>query len=56
MVKLVPDASHPGRSVLELTIALSDNPRTRPIIEGRVSPEAIRLVPTAIHPSEMFWR
>ncbi len=56
MVSFVPDASHPGRSVLELSIALSDNPRTRPIIEGRVTPEAIRLVPTTLHPSEMFWR
>src|SRR5215510_15854064 len=54
--KFVADAAHPGGSVLELTIALSDNPRTRPIIEGRVAPEAIKLVPTTLHPSEMFWR
>src|SRR4051812_48075426 len=54
--RLVSDAANPGRSVLELSIALSDNPRTRPIIEGRVAPEAIRLVPTVVHPSEMFWR
>ena len=52
----VADAAHPGRSVLELSIALSDNPRTRPIIEGRVPVEGIRLVPTSVHPSEMFWR
>ena len=38
MVSFVSDAAHPGRSVLELSIALSDNPRTRPIIEGRVIP------------------
>ncbi len=56
MVSFAADADHPGRSVLELSIALSDNPRTRPIIEGRVTPEAIRLVPTTLHPSEMFWR
>jgi 4,5-dihydroxyphthalate decarboxylase len=54
--RLVPDAVHPGRSVLELSVALSDNPRTRPIIEGRVPFEGIRLVPTVVHPSEMFWR
>src|SRR5580765_5503237 len=54
--KFVTDTAHPGRSVLELSLALSDNPRTRPIIEGRVTPEAIRLVPTVVHPSEMFWR
>ena len=45
-----------ARQVLELSIALSDNVRTQPIIEGRVAPEGIRLVPTAVHPSEMFWR
>jgi 4,5-dihydroxyphthalate decarboxylase len=41
---------------LELSIALSDNERTRPIIEGRVVPQGIKLVPTMVHPSEMFWR
>jgi 4,5-dihydroxyphthalate decarboxylase len=41
---------------LELSIALSRNERTRPLIEGVVKPEGIRLVPTAVHPSEMFWR
>jgi 4,5-dihydroxyphthalate decarboxylase len=41
---------------LELSIALSDNERTRPIIEGRVEPQGIRLVSTMVHPSEMFWR
>ncbi len=46
----------PGRSVLELSVALSDNPRTRPVIEGRVPFEGLRLVPTTVHPSEMFWR
>jgi 4,5-dihydroxyphthalate decarboxylase len=43
-------------SQLELSIALSDNERTRPIIEGRVKPQGIKLVPTMVHPSEMFWR
>src|SRR5262245_57913513 len=41
---------------LELSIALSDNERTRPLIDGRVQPQGIRLVPTVVHPSEMFWR
>ena len=53
---LVPDETNPGRSVLQLAIAMSDNPRTRPLIEGRVPVEGIRLVPTTCHPSEMFWR
>ena len=43
-------------SHLELSIALSDNERTRPLIEGRVVPQGIKLVPTMVHPSEMFWR
>ncbi len=43
-------------SQLELSIALSDNDRTRPLIEGRVSPQGITLIPTVVHPSEMFWR
>ena len=41
---------------LELSIALSDNERTRPLLEGRVVPQGIKLVPTMVHPSEMFWR
>jgi 4,5-dihydroxyphthalate decarboxylase len=54
--KFVPDQRNPGRSVLQLSIALSDNARTRPIIEGRIPVEGIQLVPTTCHPSEMFWR
>ena len=41
---------------LALSIALSDNPNTRPLIEGAVAPEGISLATTVIHPSEMFWR
>lgn len=44
------------RQTIELSIALSDNARTRPLIEGRVEAEGIRLLPTVVHPSEMFWR
>jgi 4,5-dihydroxyphthalate decarboxylase len=44
------------RQKLELSLALSDNPNTRPLLDGRVEAEGIRLVPTAVHPSEMFWR
>jgi len=43
-------------ATLDLSIALSDNPRTRPLLEGRVAPAGIQLIPTAVHPSEMFWR
>src|SRR3954467_13920666 len=41
---------------LKLSLACSDNPRTRPIIQGRVKPDGIDLHVTVLHPSEMFWR
>src|SRR5215471_15026009 len=41
---------------LTLSLALSDNPNTRPLLDGRVQAEGLRLVATALHPSEMFWR
>ena len=41
---------------LELSIALSDNENTRAVLDGRIAPDGIRLHPTALHPSEMFWR
>src|ERR1700761_5387444 len=45
-----------SRSRLPLSIALSDNPNTRPLIDGTVTPEGISLTTTGVHPSEMFWR
>jgi len=41
---------------LELSIALSENENTRAILHGRLAPDGIKLYPTALHPSEMFWR
>jgi len=41
---------------LELSIALSRNENTQAVLEGRIAPDAIKLHPTALHPSEMFWR
>ncbi len=41
---------------LPLSIALSDNPNTRPLIDGAVKAEGIDLTATVLHPSEMFWR
>lgn len=45
-----------GQGRLDLSIALSDNERTRPLIEGHVVPQGVRLLTTVVHPSEMFWR
>jgi len=45
-----------GETRLELSIALSENENTRAVLDGRIAPDAIKLHPTALHPSEMFWR
>ena len=44
------------RTTLNLSAAFSPNSRTLPLLDGRVTPEGIRLYGTAVHPSEMFWR
>jgi len=41
---------------LQLSIGITNNPRTWPILDGTVKPEAIDLIPTVLHPSELFWR
>ncbi len=41
---------------ITMSIALSNNERTRPILEGRHQPQGINLVPIMVHPSEMFLR
>ena len=41
---------------LELSIAMGNNPRTRPILEGKVKPAGISLICTEVHASELFWR
>ena len=41
---------------LQLSLAITSNPRTWPILDGTVKPDGIELVPTILHPSEMFWR
>jgi 4,5-dihydroxyphthalate decarboxylase len=41
---------------LQLSLGTASNPRTWPILDGTVKPEGIDLVPTVMHPSEMFWR
>lgn len=41
---------------LHLSMILSNNDRTRPLIDGAVRPDAIDLAVSTAHPSEMFWR
>ena len=41
---------------IPISIAMASNPRTWPIFDGRVKPDAIDLIPSKLHPSELFWR
>src|ERR1700751_630170 len=41
---------------LKLSLAIASNPRTWPILDGRVVPDGIDLIATVLHPSELFWR
>jgi 4,5-dihydroxyphthalate decarboxylase len=41
---------------LQLSISFAANPRTWPLIDGRVKVEGVDLVITPSHPSEIFWR
>jgi 4,5-dihydroxyphthalate decarboxylase len=41
---------------ITLSMAISSNPRTWPILDGTVKPDGIDLLPTVLFPSEMFWR
>jgi 4,5-dihydroxyphthalate decarboxylase len=41
---------------LRLSLAIASNPRTWPILDGRVAPDGIDLIASVVHPSELFWR
>jgi 4,5-dihydroxyphthalate decarboxylase len=41
---------------LKLSLAITSNPRTWPIINGRVAPAGIDFAKTVLGPAEMFWR
>lgn len=44
------------RTRKQISIAFAENPRTRPILDGRIQPEGIDLVPSAGNPGDIFWR
>ena len=41
---------------LKLSLAITSNPRTWPIIDGRVTADGIDFAKTVLGPAEMFWR
>ena len=43
-------------SDLQLSLAVSRNPMTEPLLDGRVNPAGIDWLVSGVHPSELFWR
>src|SRR5882757_2163708 len=41
---------------LALSIAMSSNTRTWPILNGQAAADVIDLIPSVVHASELFWR
>lgn len=41
---------------LRLSLGITPNPRTWPVIDGRCKPDAIELDTTVLHAGELFWR
>jgi 4,5-dihydroxyphthalate decarboxylase len=41
---------------LKLSLAITSNPRTRPVIDGRVEFDGIDFATTVLRPPEIFWR
>jgi 4,5-dihydroxyphthalate decarboxylase len=41
---------------LQLSLMMSSNDRSRPVLDGSVKPDGIELACTTAHPSEIFWR
>ena len=41
---------------IQLSIGMASNPRTWSLHDGTVSPDGIDLIPSVVHPSELFWR
>ena len=41
---------------IQLSIGMPNNPRTWALLNGQVKAEGIDLIPSIVHPSELFWR
>src|SRR5713101_7277139 len=54
----LPGTLSSSRTVMKIpiSIAMASNPRTWPIFDGSAKPDGITLIPSAVHPSELFWR
>src|SRR5882672_198631 len=41
---------------LQLSLGIASNPRTWPILDGRVKADGIEFISSVVQPSELFWR
>jgi 4,5-dihydroxyphthalate decarboxylase len=41
---------------IPISIAMASNPRTWPIFDGKIEADGVALIPSEVHPSELFWR
>ncbi|HET7763839.1 MAG TPA: PhnD/SsuA/transferrin family substrate-binding protein [Burkholderiales bacterium] len=41
---------------IPISIAMASNPRTWPIFDGKIGADGVELIPSEVHPSELFWR
>jgi len=41
---------------IQLSYGMPSNPRTWALLDGTVKPDGIDLIPSHVHPSELFWR
>src|SRR3979411_3408122 len=41
---------------LQLSLIMGSNDRSRPVLDGSLTPDGIDLTCTVAHPSEIFWR
>ena len=41
---------------LQLSLIMSANDRSSPVLDGSIQPDGIDLICTTAHPSEIFWR
>ena len=57
MPQFGPEAPRPGSTGgLQLSIGLTPNLRTRPVLDGLIAADGIDMTPLELHPSELFWR
>jgi 4,5-dihydroxyphthalate decarboxylase len=55
-LETVPAVARPRSATLPISVGLAPNPRTAAILDGRVQPEGIELIPSISWANELFYR